>query len=230
MYQGLAGMTPQMMQTLMGQAGTAQGAQQNLMGAGNQLWNTAQDPQNALRNQMQQQVTDASRAGSSARGIGMGAQGAGLENQDVSNFLMNWQNQQLGRQAQGLQGMTGAYNQAGQQGNAVGQNLAGAMNMGALGPQFLQQGAQYPFDIANMYGGGMNANFYNPMLQGMQGAQNYMNTGVPASGYSFAAGQTGLRNATNALQGLGQLYQPQQQGGQGYGYQTDPWAMGGYGT
>jgi hypothetical protein len=57
-----------------------------------------------------------------------------------------------------------------------------------------------------------------------------MNQGVGATANNFEAGQSNLRNWTNALQGLGQLYQPQQQGGQEYGYQTDPWAMGGYGT
>ena len=43
-----------------------------LTGAGNQVYQTALDPQNQLRSQLQQQVTDASRAGTSTRGIGMG--------------------------------------------------------------------------------------------------------------------------------------------------------------
>ncbi len=228
-YGGLAGMTPQLMQQLLGQAGTAQGAQQQLMGAGNQLWQTAQDPQNALRNRLMQQVQDTSRAGTSMRGIGTGAQAAGLENQATGNFMQDWENQQLGRQYQGLQGMAGAYGQAGQQGQAVGRNLTGAMGMGALGPQFLEQGVQYPFDIANMFGGGLNQNIYGPLGSAMLSGQNYMNTGVGATGQNFAAGQTGLGNMLYGIGQLANLYQPQQQQGSPGSY-GDVWAQGGFGT
>jgi hypothetical protein len=229
-YQNLAGMTPQLMQMLLGQAGTAQGAQQGLMGAGNQLWNTAQDPQNALHDKYQQMVQDQSRAGTSARGIGMAPQAAGLENQAVSNFNMDWRARQLANETQGLQGMVGAYGQAGQQGNAVGQNLTGAMEMGSLGPQFMQQSAQWPFQLANMFGSGMQSNIYGPMLNAMQGAIPYMNQGQGGSANNFAAGQAGLSNFNTAFQDLAKLFQPQQGGGGSPGSYGDPYAQGGYGT
>ncbi|MGH3967666.1 MAG: hypothetical protein ACRDTV_05995, partial [Mycobacterium sp.] len=62
------------------QAAQSSANQTPLLQAGNAIWNTALDPENALRNQLQQQVTDASRAGTSARGIGMGGEAAGIEN------------------------------------------------------------------------------------------------------------------------------------------------------
>jgi len=172
------------------QAGVSAGAQKDLMGAGGQLWQTAQDPQNALRDKLQQQVTDASRAGTSARGIGMGGEAAGIENQDVQNFLMNWQNQQLQRQATGLQGMTGAYNEAGRQGQGVGQNLSGAATMQTLPMQQL---------LAALGAGG-----------------NYLGIGQSASNIGFGQQQTGLNNLTTGLGQLSNLYRPQQIDYSGY--------------
>ena len=60
---------------------------------------------------------------------------------------MNWQNQ-LQRQATGLQGMTGAYGQAGQQGNAVGQNLIGALGTGEQAANYAGQAGAVPYNAA----------------------------------------------------------------------------------
>lgn len=174
--------------------------------AGQQLWQTALDPQNQLRNMLQQQVTDASRAGTSARGIGMSGNAAGLENQDVSNFLMNWQDRQLGRQSTGLQGMLSGYNQA-------GQDYTGASNLAtAAGGNILQSGqvpygantmaAGAPFGYANQYNqaqGGTNQNLSAIMAQIIP----YLYAGQGATGQNFAQGQTGLNNFTSGLTQLG---------------------------
>jgi len=215
-------------QRLNEQAYTNQNAQQGLMGAGNQLWQTALDPQNALRDRMQQQVTDASRAGTSARGIGMSGEAAGIENQDVRDFLMNWQNAQLGRQATGLQGMTGAYGEAGRQGQQVGQNLAGSINMGALSPQFLQAGASFPMTAANMYSGAQNP-LLQQLIAGMGAGNQYMGMGQNASNIGFGQQQTGINSLTTGLGQLANLFRAPPSGGND-GYQTDPYATGGYGT
>lgn len=198
---------------LSNQAGVNMGAQQNLMGAGNQLFQTSLDPQNALRDKLQQQVTDASRAGTSARGIGMSGNAAGIESNDVGNFLMNWENQQLGRQSQGLQGMTGAYQQAGQQGQNVGANLTGAAglgtmaagNIGASGMDpylAMLMGAQQPFNAANAYTGaqgGVNNQYSGVMSQIMP----YLNYGINSSNNAFGQQQTGLNNLATGLQQFG---------------------------
>lgn len=202
--------------TMMGQqAGVNFGAQQAQMNAGNQLYQTSLDPQNALRAQMQQQTVDASRAGTSARGIGMSGNAAGIENQDVSNFLMNWQNQQLQRQATGLQGMTSAYAGANQQGQAGQQGLIGSSNMAANAAGSLQQSGAVPFNTAqqigglpygyaNQYGGAMNSNVYTPY--GASSAQQipYMNSGQNAGQNAFNQGQTNLNNLTTGLNQFGQ--------------------------
>ncbi len=87
-----------------GNAGTG------LMGAGQNILNTSQDPQNALYDRTLQQVQDQARAANSAAGLGMSGVGAGAEDQAVNNFNIDWQNNQLGRQIQGAQGASGAFN------------------------------------------------------------------------------------------------------------------------
>jgi hypothetical protein len=211
-YGGLSQLAQQYQQQMQGQAGVNQGAQQNLMNAGNQLWQTAQDPQQQLQQQLQQQVTDSSRANASAAGLGTSAQGVGTENQAMQNFLLNWQNQQLGRQATGLQGMAGAYQGAGQQGQQAGQNLAGSMAFGAMQPQYtLQQGnvpfqqaqmaAGAPFGYANQYSGAEGA-LLQQMMGGMGAIDPYLGLGQSASQAGFGQQQTGLNNLTT---GLGQF-------------------------
>lgn len=180
-----------------GEAGNLIGAGNTLRGAGNQLWQTAQDPQNALYAKQLQQTQDQSRAASSMRGIGMGAQAAGLENDAVNNFGMNWENQQLARQAQGLQGMSSAYGQAGQQTGA---------GLGALqGSSAMMQGAeQWPFQLSQLYSGALNSGIYQPG-GGIQGqAGQYLGLGQSGASSAFGQQQTGLNNLTT---GLGQFAQ-----------------------
>ena len=184
---------------LAGQAGQQMQNQQALTGAGNQLYQTSLDPQNALRTQLQQQVTDASRAGTSARGIGMSGEAAGIENQDINNFLMNWQNQQLGRQAQGLQGMVGAYGQAGQQAQGVGRDLTGGLGLQTTG-------AQMPFNFANLFSGatqGANQQLSSLTPQLLA----YLGFGQQAGNNAFGQQQTGLNNLTTGLGQLGNIFQ-----------------------
>ena len=86
---------------------------QNLQGIGNQLWQTAQDPQGALYKQQYQQTMDQANAINSMYGLGSSGAGAGMAQQAGQNFNLGWQNQQLGRQlsaAQGVAGLTSAGN------------------------------------------------------------------------------------------------------------------------
>lgn len=169
-----------------------------LSSAGNQVYQTALDPQNALRNMLQQQVTDASRAGTSARGIGMGGEAAGIENQDVSNFLMNWQNQQLSRQLAGLQGMSGAMGQAANQGSEAGKDLAGAGS-------FYTQGANFPFQAAGAYEGATQPLNQN-MLSLFGPLSSYLGLGNQSAGQAFGQQQIGLGNIAQGLNNLGSIF------------------------
>lgn len=117
-YQGL-------MDYQKGQLGSIQQSQNNLYNAGNQVLQNSQDPQNALYNRTQQLLTDQSRAGQYARGIQSSPYGAALENSANENFNIDWQNQQLARQSQGLQSAQNAYGSAQGLGNSYTGTQAG---------------------------------------------------------------------------------------------------------
>jgi hypothetical protein len=145
----------------MNQAGglSAFGSGMNLQGAGNQVLNTAFDPQNALYNQQLQQTLGQQGALNAAAGVGTTPYGAGLQDQNLQNFNIAWQNNQLGREATGLSAAGGAYQQGqGLTQAGAGQYLGGAGtpyqtyqgigsgqigNLGTLG-QFGQSAAQLP--------------------------------------------------------------------------------------
>lgn len=179
---------------LLNQAQLAQQNESALSGAGNQVWQTSLDPQNALRDKLQQQVTDASRAGTSARGIGMSGEAAGIENNDVNNFLINWQNQQLGRQLAGLQGFTGATNASATQANQAGKDITGAGGM-------FTTGMDLPFATANSYTSASNPLFsqfgtLSPQLL------SYLNLSNSSTGPLGTAQGQGLTNLAAGLSGL----------------------------
>ncbi len=77
------------------------GAQAGLS-AGASALNTAADPQNELRAREEQRLQDSARVNAAARGITSSPYGAGVENKAMSDFGIDWQNTQLGRQAQGV--------------------------------------------------------------------------------------------------------------------------------
>lgn len=110
------------------------GAIPQAIGYGNSIMQTAMDPQNALYSRTQQQLTDQTRAGLEARGLDTSGVGAGIENNALSNFNIDWQNNLLSRQVQGAQAYSSLGNTATGFGN-VAQNAAqaGFTNSGALG-------------------------------------------------------------------------------------------------
>lgn len=189
------------------------GGQGRLQGAGDSIWNTAQDPEGALRDRLAGQVQNTSRAATSARGIGMSPQAAGIESQDLSRFYQDWQDRQLGRQATGLQGMAGAYGMGNQLGASAGQDLTGASNFGTAAAQNIGQSAMTPFQMMMAaYGAPMQ---YAGQLTGAQAGVNnlygnamqqiipYLYAGQGAAGQQYSQGQTGLNNFTTGLQQLG---------------------------
>jgi len=112
------------------------GAGQQALGAGQQIWNTAQDPQSALFNQLQNQVQQQSNVTNSQYGLGASPAGAAVANQNLANFDINWQNQQLARQMQGQNALNaglGAYQNAANAGLGMGQTGIGLQQQaGAL--------------------------------------------------------------------------------------------------
>lgn len=84
----------------------------NLGNYANSILNTAFDPQSALYNQLQNQVSQQAAAANASAGLGGSAYGASTTANALSNFDINWQNQQLARQAQGLSSAAPAYSTA----------------------------------------------------------------------------------------------------------------------
>lgn len=106
---------------------------------GTQLLQNAFDPQNALYARTLQQTTDQQNAQQSARGIAMSPYGAGLADENLRNFNIDWQNNQLGRQAQGLGAWTNFM-------QGQGQGASTAANLGQMGASGIQQGGALPYD------------------------------------------------------------------------------------
>lgn len=203
-YGGLANMAGQ----YAGQLG-AQGM--DAINRGGALWQAGADPQRELYNRMQQQVTDQSRAGQSARGIAMGPYGAGIEQQALTNFDIDWRNNQLDRMLSAGQGA----NQAGQM---AGADLSASMQFGQQMPQYTMQSGQVPFQAQQQIAQlpGQAAQQYSSAVQQTQLApyQQFMNQLIPYMNYGTGAG-------ANAYQGFagqqGFNSQQQQLGGQAIG-------------
>ena len=205
----------------------AQGQQQGLYAAGQQAYQTSLDPQNALYNRTQQQLQDQVRAGQAARGLGNSAVGAGLEDQANSNFNIDWQNQQLARQTQGINAYSQASGAGAQQGQLYGSDQAAALGASSAAGGYYAQGANIPMQ-AQQYAAaqpGQIANQYAQSQLGLQ--QQYGNVATQALPYMTNGQGAQQGNYTNAtaqnaatVQGLtqfGQAIAPQVQGWFGSG-------------
>lgn len=163
------------------------GTSQGLLPDVSALVNMGFDPQGALYQRTLQQVQDASRANSSAAGVGSTPYGAGVNNMATNNFNIDWQNQQLGRALQGAQG--GA--------NLLGASIGG-INAG-LGQ--MQGGAALPYNTAQ----GINTN----SLQALSGVPGFNQgaAGIPQQQVqdflSYLAASTGQQGANNQTARLG---------------------------
>lgn len=179
----------------------AMGAGQQALQAGQQVWQTAQDPQQALYNQMQQRVMDQSNVINSQYGLGASPAGAGVAGQNLSNFDIAWQNQQLQRQMQGQQALNqgiGAYTGASQQGLGMGQTGVGMQQQaGALPYQTAQGIAQGQFGAIGANQAAMQGGM-QPYQQNIGNMQQYLGIGQGAQ-----------------AQAASQAYQQQQLQGQG---------------
>jgi hypothetical protein len=80
---------------------------------GQQIYQSAFDPQQALFQQMQQQVTDQTNAQLSNQGLQGSPFAAGVMGQNLSGLDINWQNNLLNRETQGATAVTGLEKQYG---------------------------------------------------------------------------------------------------------------------
>jgi hypothetical protein len=185
---------------------------------GNQILGTAFDPQGALYNQLQNQAVQQSEAAASAAGLGGSAYGASTVGNNLNNFNINWQNQQLARQAQGLGAAEPAFTTAaglpGSAASSLGAGLSAAAQ-GGIAPeqlgasltsqigQILQGADTLPANVAQQYAtlGGQTGQLgsaaaalpFQPYTQGDAAAQSIQ---------SILSGGAGLEGSGVSLAGL----------------------------
>lgn len=176
-------------------ANSAAGGGQGLSAFGSQLLQYAPqiaqaafDPQNALYARTQQQLTDQVRAGEAARGIAMSPYGAGVENNALSNFNIDWQNNALNRANTGVGALSTL-------GGAAGNALSGGLNLGQGASSLYGTGSSLPYTTANTIGQNKIG-----ALDSLSGAGNAANTQSQQAisdwlnylGQGNAANQTGI--------------------------------------
>jgi hypothetical protein len=216
---GLQGLPPQLQQAYGGMANTDQlyaallgrtgaNALTTLPQAGMSTYLNALDPQNALHDKLLSSVLEQSGAGQAQRGIQIGGQGQALSDEAGSNFEMNWANQLLGRQVQGLTALEQATNTGAQAGtntlnassNMFGQ-VPGALTGAATAPQApasLQ--SQFLSSILQQLGGAYQTYGVGPYQQIQNQAIPFLNQGAGAGANAFAGANTAynLNNLNSA--------------------------------
>lgn len=168
---------------------------------GQQILDTGFDPQNALYNRTQQQVLDQLNATNAQQGLSGTPYGAGVVGQNLSNFNIDWQNQQLGRQATAAQG----YNTLGQ---GVGRDFSGAAALGEQGVSDLSAFSSLPLNATNA----INSDAMQALLQQAGLSATYLGlsnsfdqTALTAQNQGFNQSQqlgAGLGSSLQALSGL----------------------------
>ena len=182
-------------------AGTMYGYGQGMSGYGanllpyaQQIINMGLDPQQQMYDRTLHNVTEQTRAGLAARGLGMTPYGAGVENKALSDFNIDWNNTALNRAATGAQA---GGQLAGRGGDFItqGQALAGQA------PGAYYTASMYPYATYS----GMNADQLKALTGAtgvVQGAQNLAATPIEAYLRMVQGGQTAAN--ANATFGLNQ--------------------------
>ncbi|MCO1349262.1 hypothetical protein L0Z31_17505 (plasmid) [Burkholderia vietnamiensis] len=193
------------------------GMQNALQQAGANVFNMALDPQNALYDRTRQQLQDQTGVTNSMYGLGSSAAGAGVANQALSNFNIDWQNNQLGRAVQGLGAYAGAGNTALNYGQLANQQASAApgymLSAGSTPYTTATTLAGAPISMTNAYTGALNSGVYGP-IEGIQGQIiPYMNQGIGAQAVPFqsqaqGAGALGSM-VSQGISGLGSNSQVQ---------------------
>ncbi len=176
-----------------------QGANQ-LQGAGQSLLQTGFDPQSALFNRSQQQLMDQTNAINAMSGIGGSPYGASVAANAMGNFDINWQNQQLARQAQAAGAASPLFQAA--PGLAA---LSAGLPSGAYGNQLnMVNQALGNQNNAGIAGAGGFGNLLSGLSGGFSGANQLGQTGAAALGtFGAAPFQAGAQVGTTDLSALG---------------------------
>jgi hypothetical protein len=170
-----------------------EGAAAGLYGAGQGILNTAFDPQQALYNRTQQQVMDQANAVNAMSGLSGSPYGAGVAGHTLSNFNIDWQNNLLQRQLQGVQGAGQAYAGA----SDLGGSAINTLNTAGTLPYNTYMGQQSDALNALSAGQGLDANTLNALAA-------YLKLGQSATAVGQQGSQIGFGQQQQLGQGLGQ--------------------------
>lgn len=181
--------------------------------AANQVLQTGFDPQQSLYNRTAGQLGNQTGAMLANSGLGTSGAGAGIMGNTMSNFNIDWQNNQLGRQTQAL----GAYDQAGQD---LASNLGAISSLGneAASQQFGAAAMPYNFVNNNLglqqgaldsYGNSTGTLANATTQQSIADALNYFITGNQTADQQFSQETTKYgedqQSYEQGLAGIGQL-------------------------
>ncbi len=202
-------------------AGAMGGAQQGaglgatganaLQGAAGSLLNTGFDPQEALFARGQNQMLDQSNVANSMAGVGNTPYGASVTSNALGNFDINWQNQQLAREAQAAGAASPLFQAAPGLAASSGAlpTLTNQQQLGNIGQQLNQANTAGLAGLAG-YGSALPT-ATNLAIQGgaaPSGAyQNFENSILSALNARGAAGQQGAGAYNNLMGGAGNALQ-----------------------
>lgn len=162
---------------------------------------TAFDPQNALYNRTQGQITNQANATAAQSGLAGSPFGAGLTNQANENFNIDWQNNQQQRQNQGVAALSGlAQTQSGL--------YQGAGSLGTAGLNTLTEAGQLPNQVYQQNQQAID-NALNQLVYGSNAASQQQQQGVQDQGQYLNIGQEASQGALNA-------WEQQQKADQGF--------------
>lgn len=158
-----------------------------LEGLSSALISSGFDPQRQLYDKLRQQTLNTANVGNAFSGVGNTPYGQSVTDQAATNFDINWENQQLARQAQAAQAASGVQGQIGNllaQGAGVGQagaqigsgieNLIGGMI--GQGQGVAQSGANTAANLQNTIANILKGGVASDVL-GTQGAASLYGTG-----------------------------------------------------
>lgn len=179
--------------------------------AGQDVYNLARDPQEALYGRTLQRLMDQTRAGQSARGIVMSPYAAGGEADQLRNFNIDWENNLLQRAISGLDAM----NRSAQMGGA---QATGALQFGAQQPAYTLAAGQAPIDAATAaynlpataarsYASDYATGILSPQAAIMSQIVPYLNQGVGATQVNYAGrASDAATEFRNEQAGLSNIY------------------------
>lgn len=204
---------------------------QSLVPYASQLWQSGFDPQSPLYNQQFQLSHDQANVANAQAGVSQSPYGAGVVDQADQNFNMNWENQQLARQAQAAQAASGVLGEAGQlaqTGAGIQQTGAGitqtgtGIQTGGVGlqqqaPSQLIQSAMIPYATYQQIGQGQTqalqdllstgtsgANLSNMSVQDLMAYLGIQNTTQSVANQTAQVGVNQAQVAGNQLSQIGQ--------------------------